>query len=262
MLPKMNVRLLLACSIALVPLAAQAACEAQSGSKVLPLVELYTAEGCNDCPPADEWLARAAKSGEATYLAFHVDYWDDIGWHDRFGNKLHTQRQKLKTLLNDGGQTIYTPQVMVGNEIRAPWREKGRFARLLNGVRDRDAGVSIEASARVQADRLQVSIDATPAASAGNGKPVWIWLALYEDGLSTQIKAGENKGKLLRHDHVVRFLQGPWKLPQQQWKQTVAVPLQGIDIGKSGLVVFAETSSDTTLLQSLQLPLAACVASG
>lgn len=263
MLPK--IRLLLAWWIAFVPLVAGAACEARSGPKVLPLVELYTAEGCNDCPPADEWLAHAAKAGPqggAAYLAFHVDYWDEIGWHDRFGAALHTQRQKLKTLLNGGKRTIYTPQVMVGNEIRAPWREKARFSRLLATVRDRDAKVSIVTQARIEPDRLLVSLDATPAADAGNGKPVWLWLALYEDGLSTQIEGGENKGKLLHHDRVVRFLQGPWKLPQQQWKQAVAVPLDGIDVGKSGLVVFAETSSDTTLLQSLQLPLAACETSG
>ncbi len=263
MLPR--IRLLLACWVVFVPLAAEAACQAHSGPKVLPLVELYTAEGCNDCPPADAWLARAAKSDPqsgAAYLAFHVDYWDEIGWHDRFGAELHTQRQKLKTLLNGGKRTIYTPQVMVGNEIRAPWREKPRFTRLLDTVRSRDAEVSIGAAAKIEADRLLVSLDATPTAGAGNGKPVWLWLALYEDGLSTQIEAGENKGKLLRHDRVVRFLQGPWKLPQGQWKQVVAVPLHGIDIGKSGLVVFAETSNDTALLQSLQLPLAACGTSG
>ena len=77
----MHARIALAGALAAIAMPAQAACEAQSGATVVPLVELYTSEGCSSCPPADRWLSMLAlaDTGEANFLAFHVDYWDEIG---------------------------------------------------------------------------------------------------------------------------------------------------------------------------------------
>src|SRR5690242_3585 len=72
-------------------------CSAASGAHALPLVELYTSEGCDSCPPADRWLRRTfpadASAARAAVLAFHVDYWDALGWPDRFASRAYTQRQ-------------------------------------------------------------------------------------------------------------------------------------------------------------------------
>jgi hypothetical protein len=112
---------------------AQAACEARSGANVVPLVELYTSEGCSSCPPADRWLSKLAlaDAGEANFLAFHVDYWDEIGWHDRFGSPAYSQRQRQRVAAAEGGDTVYTPQVMVGSNVRVAWSDPRKFSAAL-----------------------------------------------------------------------------------------------------------------------------------
>jgi len=82
---------LLAASV--MPTAIAQTCSARSGDLRTPLVELYTSEGCSSCPPADRWLSARARASDANWLAFHVDYWDDIGWPDRFASPLFSQRQ-------------------------------------------------------------------------------------------------------------------------------------------------------------------------
>ena len=74
-------------------LAAPAACNATSGVSVPTVVELYTSEGCNSCPPADKWLSTIKDQPGVVSLAFHVDYWDRLGWKDRFADPAYTQRQ-------------------------------------------------------------------------------------------------------------------------------------------------------------------------
>lgn len=75
--------LVLVCMVSASANAAES-CAASSGVNVTPLVELYTSEGCSSCPPADRWLSRRLSHDDANFLAFHVDYWDDIGWPDRY----------------------------------------------------------------------------------------------------------------------------------------------------------------------------------
>ena len=102
------------------PAGAAAACVATSGRETVPLVELFTSEGCDSCPPADRWLSatfpsvRAAAS--ASVLAFHVDYWDRLGWKDRFASPAFTQRQAQQQVPS-GARFSYTPQVVVDGPI-------------------------------------------------------------------------------------------------------------------------------------------------
>src|SRR5512134_3696486 len=104
---------------------ASPACTARtSGNEVLPLVELYTSEGCDSCPPADRWLSATFPSGGATasVLAFHVDYWDRLGWKDRFASPDYTARQHAAMRAN-GKTFVYTPQVLVqGRDVAAAAR--------------------------------------------------------------------------------------------------------------------------------------------
>ena len=99
--------------VALLPLAASAvdaACAVQSGARQTPVVELYTSEGCSSCPPADRWLS-TLKGQPVVAQAFHVGYWDYIGWVDRFASPAHTTRQRDLAARN-GLNNIYTPQLV------------------------------------------------------------------------------------------------------------------------------------------------------
>ena len=97
-----------------------ATCTARSGPTVTPVVELYTSEGCNSCPPADRWLSRFAPEADTVALAFHVDYWDRLGWKDRFASAAHTARQGQQQAAN-GARFSYTPQVVADGADRKDW---------------------------------------------------------------------------------------------------------------------------------------------
>ena len=117
-----------ACATAF-PAQALQSCRAASGPQALPLVELYTSEGCDSCPPADRWLAKqfpaAATDARALALAFHVDYWDRLGWADRFASPAYTERQYASMRAN-AATFVYTPQVLLqGHDLRG-WADGGR----------------------------------------------------------------------------------------------------------------------------------------
>src|SRR6186713_2249044 len=96
------------------------ACSAASTRQVAPVVELYTSEGCNSCPPADRWLSNLKADPTVVALAFHVDYWDRLGWKDRFASAALTARQAAQQSSN-GARFSYTPQVVVDGRDRTDW---------------------------------------------------------------------------------------------------------------------------------------------
>ena len=103
---------------------AASACRAESGAKLVPLVELYTSEGCDSCPAADRWLSMhfpAGRPGDAIALAFHVDYWDRLGWKDRFASPAYTARQSDAMRANRA-KFVYTPQVVLQGRDFTGWR--------------------------------------------------------------------------------------------------------------------------------------------
>lgn len=250
--------MLLACAGA----QAAEACSAKSGANVLPLVELYTAEGCNDCPPADRWLSKFAREtppARAAMLAFHVDYWDAQGWPDRFGSALNTQRQELRVRLA-GKQVTYTPQVMVGSNVMVKWNRAANVESALDAARARPAPLDL--AMRIAGDdgnALEVDVQAQSRPGGSAAGPTLVWLALYQDGLSTDVGAGENKGATLHHDHVVRALAGPWQMEGKPLSSQarIQLPAQAAR-GQLGLVLFAESGKTGEGLQALALPLSSC----
>ena len=116
--------------------AAGAVCASHSPSHRVALVELYSSEGCNSCPPADNWLSQWKNSGASQSivpLALHVDYWNSLGWTDRFSQHRFTERQQTLTDLA-GGHTIYTPEIFVsGRELR-DWPQRDSFQNRIGKV--------------------------------------------------------------------------------------------------------------------------------
>jgi hypothetical protein len=171
-------------------LAAAPMCKAESGAAVVPVIELYTSEGCSSCPPADRWLSSLkpmAASGRAVVQAFHVGYWDYIGWVDRFAVPAHTMRQREAASRN-GLPNIYTPQVLRNGK---DWRD---YARALEGGEAARARIVMQ---KTSEDAFEAQVSA----------PEGAWSAYWtvtEHGHSSKVKAGENAGELLQHDFVVR----------------------------------------------------------
>lgn len=227
------------------------ACIARSGPLTMPLVELYTSEGCSSCPPADRWLSRQVGQAGANFLAFHVDYWDDIGWPDRFASAQYSQRQRAR--VGAAGQdAVYTPQVMVGSTVQASWRSSGAWRKYLEQARQPSAAAL---TLRLQPSETgwQVNLGAAPVGRAASDAKVW--LARYVDAQTSAVRAGENRGVTLRHDRVVRQLSGPWPLPANgALSRQLELPTEAAAWGITAFVQDARGN----VLQSLSLPARAC----
>lgn len=229
--------------------AAATACVAQSGAQRAVLLELYTSEGCDSCPPADRRLSqfkgRADTAGRLVPLAFHVDYWDRLGWVDRFGSAQYTRRQQAMAGLA-GSRLVYTPQFLRNGR---DWRSAGSP---LDGAGENrpGAGIVLELGGNPSGPWLiggEVRLAATGAASE-------VWLALYENNLESQVRAGENSGKTLRHDYVVRRLIGPL-MPDPDGRLSLRQQI-ALDAGWKradlGVVVFVQDKASGEILQALQ----------
>ena len=168
------------------------ACTVASTRQVATVVELYTSEGCNSCPPADRWLSKLKADPAVVALAFHVDYWDRLGWKDRFASAAFTARQAAQQATN-GARFSYTPQVVVDGRDRTDW------SRATVPASARPAA-AVDIGLAHQGDRFVATV--TPAAGAPQRLAAY-W-AVTEQGHVTAVKAGENDGATLHHDFVVR----------------------------------------------------------
>jgi hypothetical protein len=247
--------MLAASALAVAAPTAPSTCTAASGARTLPLVELYTSEGCNSCPPADRWLSShfAAGTPVAAAVAFHVDYWNDLGWNDRFSSHDFTERQQRVAAAN-GLSFVYTPQVVVQGRSVSEWRND--FAAIA-ALRDRPPAASIA----IHATRTGAAIDVDARASLAAARDragAHLFVALTSDGLESAVKAGENKGVTLHHDGVVRALRegsaadaaGALALSAR-----FALPADG---RAPKIVAFVQDPARGDVLQSLVLPVDSC----
>src|SRR5689334_9420782 len=209
-----TMRILLAVlSLFLVSAAEAQKCTARSGDKTAVLVELYTSEGCNSCPPADRWLSGLGKKyppEQVVPLALHVDYWDYIGWKDPFARREFSQRQRRLSQLQRAS-FVYTPQVLMqGRDFRA-WGQP-EFDRALARINARPARASLELQILgTSPEALQLRLQAQVSDPAERDTAS-VYVAAYESRLESRVSAGENRGRLLSHDYVVLEWQGPYGL--------------------------------------------------
>jgi hypothetical protein len=181
---------------------------ALSGPTTTSIAELYTSEGCDSCPPTDKWFSTLNyKKDGVVPLAFHVDYWDYIGWSDRFAKAEFSARQR-ETVRRQGGRTTYTPQVMLnGQDQRLSGGQSGFGSRLKDiAVRAPRANLALEFA--LGGSELNAELTATLPQFADRPDAA-VFLALTENNLSNRVTAGENRGVTLKHDHVVRAFYGP-----------------------------------------------------
>ena len=244
--------------------AAPAACEsgavANSGAASATIVELYTSEGCDSCPPVDAWFAtlRYPRDGVVP-LAFHVDYWDYIGWKDRFAKPAYAQRQR-DAVTRQGSRTTYTPQLMLdGRDLRAG-SYPSRFQSRVREVAARAPRAGLALDVKNSRDRIEVTLNATFVLPAERADAA-VFIAVTEDNLASRVTAGENKGALLRHDHVVRELIGPLGVDSADWGKGNFTVKRNVALapdwkrGDLSLVAFLQNPRTGEILQALSTPL-------
>jgi hypothetical protein len=201
--------LLIALALIAVPAAAAAARPHHSrhaaSARTPVVVELYTAQGCADCPGADNLLVKLAERPDVIALTFPVDYWDYLGWHDTFAKAEFADRQHayMKAMkLRD----VYTPQVVVDGKAQVA------------GTKTEEVEAAVKAAERDPAARPDISAVGRSKVEVGSGRApnggATVWLVRYRPGTEeVRVNKGENKGRTIRQGHVVRELVklGPWR---------------------------------------------------
>jgi hypothetical protein len=247
------------CTLTVAAPAAADSCVAKSGAATVALLELYTSEGCPNCPPADAWLnslpGRGLTRERVVPLALHVDYWNDRGWEDPYSRKDFTRRQYYFALIG-GGRTVYTPQFLLNGKDYRGWRRgdvaqdvqrinllKPRADIALTLARGGKNGLHLTARADVRPDTDRAGVE--------------MFAALFENNLSNRIQGGRNQGRLLEHDYVARRLLGPVAVDETgsaRLDQTVSLE-KDWKAKDLGVAVFIQNRRDGDVLQALALPL-------
>ncbi len=218
------------------------AAAASPGSTAV-VVELFTSEGCSSCPPADALLARLAREGlpgtRVLALSEHVDYWNGPGWRDPFSAPAFTERQAAYARRLGAG-TVYTPQAVVDGEAQVLGGDEGALrAAILRAARAPRGALS-----------LRRSPEGVAVEGAWPGGRAAVRVALVEDGVAIRVTGGENAGRTLRHEGVVRWL-GTAGEGEGTFRGTVALPAAGR--GRFRVVAFAQGTRTGRILAAGEL---------
>jgi hypothetical protein len=258
-----SMKTLLLAMVALFMGTAQAAqCSAKSAELTVALVELYTSEGCDSCPPADRWLSSLGAKGFASDrvvpIALHVDYWDYIGWKDPYARQAHSARQRKMAKLARAAM-VYTPQVLLQGQDFRHWQDEGNpggaFSQAVSKINAQPAKARI--SLTLNALRKDVfEVEAAAELQGASPSPeIALFLGSYENKLVSDVKAGENRGKTLPHDYVVLQWAGPLEFKRGKLSERHVLPLLPKAVrDHSGVVAFVQDRATGEVLQALMLP--------
>jgi len=252
------IHILATAAAALCGVAQAATCSGYSGPHTTALVELYTSEGCDSCPPADQWLSSLFSQGfrpdQVVPLALHVDYWDYLGWKDPYAKQRFSERQRKYAALRRP-VIVSTPQLLLQGRDFRRWGSD-RFAEEVTRINSKPARARIALTIRAAAsDGIQTELNAQLFDPAQR-KDTAVYLAAYENRLASQVSAGENRGRRLEHDYVVREWIGPIGFGEDlKLEEKRSLPLlPGADTRQSGVAAFVQNRSSGEVLQALMLP--------
>lgn len=208
----------LAAVLALVASTAAAAPTPAAPSPVV--VELFTSQGCNSCPPADAYLGELTKRAGVLALAFHVDYWNYIGWNDPFAKPWATGRQRAyqETMHQ---RYVYTPQMVVNGAAEGVGSEPGKIDPLIAAAATKPAAGPSVALHWLKDGALAVDVG---DGASPEGQPATLWLVGYDKPHVTAVLRGENGGRSLTDYNAVRSYRrlGAWA----GWSMEVVVPAE------------------------------------
>lgn len=234
-------------------LASAAECTARSGHQTNAVIELYTSEGCSSCPPADRWLSSftaVTGTGRVVPLAFHVDYWDYIGWKDPFASARGTERQR-QIQRSAGARYVYTPQVVLGGRDFPGWRSHAAWSSALEAIQRKPAAASIELALKVDPVR-GIEVASTVELAAGTrADDLVVVVAATQNGLASRVTAGENRGERLGHDFVVR----DFAVHRGVGRASSAFkPVPGWNTAAMSVAAFVQNTRTGEVLQALAAP--------
>lgn len=187
--------------------------------KPLGVVELFTSQGCNSCPPADRLFTELAGKADIVALAYHVDYWDYLGWRDTLSRKENTERQYDYMRAFDA-RSVYTPQAVINGRTHVNGASRtavdGTLAKL------RQSGEGMQIAIKVTRDGDGVVIEAGAAPNAPNSKPAMahVVIVYFDPPQTIEIGKGENGGRQMTYWNAVTSIQtaGMWHGKAQRYE--------------------------------------------
>jgi hypothetical protein len=207
-------------------------------AEIRGVVELFTSQGCSSCPPADKLLGQLANRKDLLALSYNVDYWDYLGWKDTLASPDNTERQRDYAQARGDGQ-VYTPQAVVDGRTHAVGSNQAQIDQALAKYPD---GLPVHLSLSATADAITVKIDSADPAMQGQMPHATLWLVMYDRSVAVPIDRGENTGKTITYNNVVRKLR-----PIAMWKgesMSVDLPKSEIkqaDVNRCAVLLQAET---------------------
>lgn len=204
------------------------------------LVELFTSQGCNSCPPADEYLGRLADREDVIALSVHVDYWDYLGWRDVFASPAHAKRQRAYAA-RMGERMVYTPQIIVhGREAFVG----SHTVKVDEAIRRQSAAPELANIAlQMRGDRLVAEI--TPKDETARGQVLMVWFNRAEN---VAIRSGENRGREITYHNVVQGWSDMGAWSGGRIAMTAPKPM-----GADGVAVFVQDGDGGPVLAAARL---------
>lgn len=186
------------------------------------LLELFTSEGCSSCPSADRLLPQLAKDSNVIVLSFHVDYWDRLGWKDRFSDAAYTERQRTYAS-RLGLESIYTPQLIINGRHELVGSNEAGARQYIAQAKNDTPSVEIRIDEiKENGNHLDVRCHLE-----GDIRNTQLLSALVERSADTQVGGGENRGVKLVHTNVVRSFSMQKAASQMQLSVIVPKDLSG-----------------------------------
>jgi len=185
------------------PDAADAAVPSRALSEPTAVIELFTSQGCSSCPTADAVLAQLAKRDDIIALSLSVDYWDYLGWKDTLASPKFTERQRAYGKVRGDG-AIYTPQLVVNGLMHVNGSNEGEIGRLIDKTAKTLSASRVPI--RLSQDKDKLVVEAGAAPPGATPKEATLWLAVIAKTVSVPIERGENQGKTITNNNVVREL--------------------------------------------------------
>ena len=165
------------------------------------IIELFTSQGCSSCPPADKFVTSIYRDKKVLALAWHVDYWDYLGWADTFAKPDHTDRQRRYSK-SFGENQIYTPQAIINGRSHTVGSRTNAIRTILQEYGEQNKGLIVPIKTSLKDDVLDIEIS-----YGDNTAKATLWMIYFADQKNLKVERGENHGKDLTYSNIVRDIE-------------------------------------------------------